>query len=149
MQKPNDADSPENYEYHRKHWLVTRNELLFFHTLLKEVDGFYYIAPQIHLSSLLNHKKPGQSWKGALSHIQRKSVDYVICSREKLIPVCAIELDDDSHLRADRQKRDKEVERIFQKAQLPLIRIKTHEQNDVQLLRKKLSDIPKPDHLEP
>ena len=148
-QGQNKRQPVQEYKYHRKWYLVTQSELSFFHTLLEVVHNFYYVVPQVHLSSLLNHKTWGQSWKGALSRIQRKSVDYVICSRKELTPVCAIELDDPSHSEPDRVERDKLVESIFEEAGIPLIRIKTQEQNNVQLLRDKLADIAIPSRIKP
>lgn len=38
--------------------------------------------------------------------------------------VCAIELDDASHEENERRIRDKEVERIFAEAKLPLVRFR-------------------------
>jgi very-short-patch-repair endonuclease len=43
-----------------------------------------------------------------------------------LSPILAIELDDMSHERSDRQERDREVERILKDANMPLLRIKNH-----------------------
>ena len=148
-QRQNTRPPVQEYKYQRKWYLVTPSELSFFHTLLGVVNDFYYVVPQVHLSSLLNHKTWGQSWKGALSRIQRKSVDYVICSRKELTPVCAIELDDPSHSEPDRIERDKLVESIFQEAGIPLIRIKTQEQNNISLLRGKLEGIAIPSRIKP
>lgn len=148
-QRQNTRQPVQDYKYQRKWYLVTRSELYFFHTLLKVVDKFYYVVPQVHLSSLLEHKTWGQNWKGALSRIQRKSVDYVICSRKELAPVCVIELDDPSHSLPERVQRDKFVEEVLQKAEVPLIRIKTHEQEDLQLLREKLAPVAIPKWVKP
>ena len=111
------------YSYHKKTFLLTKPEHDFYKVLESLLDNKYYIFPQTHLSSLLNHKIVGQSWKGALSHIDRKSVDYVICDKTYLSPLLVIELDDASHSRNDRRDRDKEVERIFEYSNLSLIRI--------------------------
>lgn len=104
--------------------LMSRTESEFFLKLDKAVGERYYVFPQIHLSALFDHHIDGQGWKYALGHINSKSVDYVLCSRETLKPTYAIELDDYTHDRPDRKKRDAEVERIFIEAALPLIRIK-------------------------
>ena len=88
--------SPKDYVYQRKLHLITPTELSFFQILMSVVDRrYYYIIPQVHLSSLLKHAIRGQNWYGAFQHINRKSVDYVICTLKGLNPVCAIELDDD------------------------------------------------------
>ena len=131
----------KDYKYCRKLYLVTRSELQFFKTLLSVVNQFYYVILQVHLSILLNHKTWGQNWKGALSRIDRKSVDYVICGRENLVPISAIELNDKSHARGDRVKRDRWVEQILKDAGLSLVRIRMHEQENVNFLVEKLNSI--------
>lgn len=116
---------------------MTRVEDEFFLKLERAVSERYYVFPQVHLSSLLDHHVKGQDWSYAFRHINGKSVDYVLCSRETLLPTYAIELDDYTHEQSDRRKRDKEVERIFDEASLPLVRFKTinvSEQDIIQTL---------------
>lgn len=116
---------------------MTRAEDEFFLKLERAVDERYYVFPQVHLSSLLDHHIDGQNWSYAFRHINGKSVDYILCNRETLQPTYAIELDDYSHEISDRRKRDKEVERIFEEANLPLVRFKNKnvsEQDIIQAL---------------
>ena len=116
---------------------MTGAEDEFFFKLERAVSERYYVFPQVHLSSLLDHHIEGQDWGYAFRHINGKSVDYVLCSRETLRPTYAIELDDYSHNQSDRRKRDKEVERIFEEANLPLVRFKNKnvsEQDIIQAL---------------
>jgi very-short-patch-repair endonuclease len=54
--------------------------------------------------------------------IAAKHVDFVLADHETLRPRIAIELDDSSHRRADRQERDALVNEIFRRAELPLLR---------------------------
>ena len=102
---------------------MTKGENEFFQILTKILQNKYYIFPQMHLTTFLEHKVTGQTWKGAKAHIDRLSVDYVICDKKYLSPIIAIELDDSTHNRGDRIVRDTEVERILQEAKVPLIRI--------------------------
>jgi very-short-patch-repair endonuclease len=101
---------------------MTKSESEFFRMLDKAVCDRYYIFPQAHLSAILNHKVPGQNWKYAFRHINGKSVDYVLCDKQTLKPVYAVELDDYTHSYSDRQERDQEVERMLQSAGIPLVR---------------------------
>lgn len=103
---------------------MTTSETSFFWKLQNVVDSRYLVFPQVHLSALLNHRVVGQDWKRAFYHINAKSVDYVLCSKTTLQPVYAIELDDPSHQREDRVRRDIEVERIFDEANIPLVRFR-------------------------
>lgn len=113
------------YQYRKRERLLTSNEHHFFNQLLVAIDSKYFVFPQIHLSSLFDHKINGQSWRGALSSIQRKSVDFVLCDKSTLEPIIAIELDDPTHNLPHRKIRDEYVEKIFSRTGLPLLRIGT------------------------
>ncbi|MFA5000208.1 MAG: DUF2726 domain-containing protein [Patescibacteria group bacterium] len=122
----NDAAEEEKikYQYKKKNFFLTRSEHYFYDALVDAVGKDYRIFAQVHLSALVNHKISGQDWRAALAHINRKSVDFLLCDKAYLSPKLAIELDDRSHERPDRQNRDWEVERIFQAVGLPLLRLK-------------------------
>jgi len=111
-----------DYRYRPKPRLMTPAEQTLYDQLRASLSDTYHIFPQIHLDAILDHTIKGQSWQGALSHIQRKSVDFVICD-QKMKPLLAIELDDHSHDQIDRIARDRVVEAIFQKIAIPLLRI--------------------------
>jgi len=116
----------KKFSYTPKDSLMTPSEMDFFWKLNKVVGDRYFIFPQVHLSALLDHHVVGQEWKYAFYHINGKSVDYVLCSKTTLQPIYAIELDDPSHDRADRIARDVEVERIFDEANIPLVRFREY-----------------------
>lgn len=134
------SDEVENldFEYKRKQYLLTKSEQEFFKVLNQVIDNQLYIFPQVHLSNLFEHKVYGQNWRGALNHIQRKSVDFVLCDKEYLKPLCAIELDDSSHNIQYRADRDETVEEIFKNANLPLIRIKNTGIWDKELIKQEI-----------
>ena len=113
---------PAMYHYERRDLIMTRAENEFFKMLDAAVGDNYYVFPQVHLSSLFEHKVHGQDWWKAFHHINRKSVDFVICDKQTVRPLAAIELDDWSNKLDKRQARDAEVERIFKGANFPLLR---------------------------
>lgn len=100
------------YQYTRKQFVMTQAENNFYQVLQQAVGSAYVIFPQVHLDTFLNHRTKGQNWAGALSTIQRKSVDFLICNRNYYNPLVAIELDDSSHQREDRIVRDAKVDAI-------------------------------------
>lgn len=112
------------YCYTAKSSMMTKTESEFFIKLDRIVSDKYYVFPQVHLSAILDHRVNGQGRKYAFSHINSKSVDYVLTNKDTLRPTYAIELDDSTHDRTDRHKRDLEVERIFKGANLPLLRFR-------------------------
>lgn len=112
-----------SYKYHAKNHVMTKREERFFRELCQIFEKQCYVIPQVHLSALLEHKVKGQSWKGAFAHIHQKSVDYVLLRKKDLSVLCAVELDDITHMTNDRKNRDTEVERIFKDAGIPLVRL--------------------------
>jgi len=116
---------PFEYHYSRRGLIMTAAEIRFFKHLELLIGKNYYIFPQIHLSTLFDHKIYGQHFWSAFQHINRKSVDFVVCSKDTVKPQFAIELDDRSHELEHRKQRDAEVERIFHIAGLPLVRFKS------------------------
>lgn len=114
------------YRYRRKNFFLTRAEHECYDALVEAVGQKYYIFAQVHLPTIVDHSIRGQDWRAALAHINRKSVDFVLCDKEYLSPKLAIELDDKSHERPDRQERDKEVERILREAGVKLLRLENN-----------------------
>lgn len=128
------------YRYERKKFFMTSAEHEFFNVLTKIVGEHYYIFPQAHLPSILDHKIPGQYYSAAFSHINQKSVDYVLCDKEYLSPKLVIELDDKTHEREDRKVRDVEVEQMLKEAGLPLLRIDNHGTFNEEELRSRIKE---------
>ena len=126
----NNSESTEikkaQYDYQAKQYFMTKSESDFFHMLNNVAGDRYFIFPQVHLSAIMDEKIKGQNWKAAFKHINGKSVDYVLCDRQTLKPVYAVELDDNTHTYKNRQERDKEVERMFQGAGVPLVRFSNY-----------------------
>ncbi|MDO4871885.1 MAG: DUF2726 domain-containing protein [bacterium] len=119
--KSNRIKSP--YFYTRKNKVMTEREIIFYRKLQKVCGNSIYIFPQIHLSNLFWHKIKGQNFAHAFRYINRLSVDYVLVDSRDFKTLFAIELDDSTHNQPERQKRDKIVNYIFEKAGIPLLRI--------------------------
>lgn len=131
-------DEKPKYDYKRRNWFLTKAEHEFYKTLVQAVDQDYIIFAQVHLPTLLDEKVVGQNWKAAFRHVSQKSVDFVLCDKAYISPKLAIELDDKSHDRPDRQDRDIEVERILKGAGMPLLRIQNHGTFNPQDLAQKI-----------
>ena len=129
------------YNYKRKQFFLSRSEHEFYKVMLTAIGDEYFVFAQVHLPTILEHKIPGQNWRGAFRHIDEKSVDFVLCNKTYLSPVLAIELDDKSHSRSDRQERDREVERILSGSGLPLLRIENRSSFNAEELTLKIREI--------
>jgi len=121
-----EVEGKPKYRYTRKQFFLTRAEHECYDALIAAVGDKYHVFAQVHLPTILDNKVKGQDWRAALAHINRKSVDFVLCDKAYISPKLAIELDDKSHERPDRQERDQEVERILNDAGVPLLRLENH-----------------------
>lgn len=114
----------ELYPYKHKKSLLTKAEQDFYHVLTTVTKGQITICPQIPLGALFYpDTRDASKNRGYYNRINRRWVDFVLCDPTNLKPLAAIELDDKSHNRPDRKKRDILVENVFKSANLPLIRI--------------------------
>lgn len=118
-----ESQGPKSYLYKRKPFFLSRAEHECYDALVQAVGNDYLIFAQVHLPTIIDHKVTGQNWRGAFSHINGKSVDFVLCDKAYIAPKLAIELDDRSHDRPDRKDRDLEVERVLKSAGVPLLRL--------------------------
>jgi len=113
--------------YIRKGKLFTPAEASFYHVLKSAVGHQYAIFGQVRVADLLIPQKglSKSEWQKHFNWISAKHVDFVLCDRESLQVMCAIELDDDTHTHVNRLKRDGFLDKAFQAAGLPLVRIRT------------------------
>jgi very-short-patch-repair endonuclease len=90
------------------------------------VDGRILILSKIRVADLFNVSSESRSarqkvfWSVACKHM-----DFALVEADILRPIAAIELDDASHQHADRQERDRVLDNLFEKANLPLLRFPT------------------------
>ena len=113
-----------NYHYRRKDFVMTKAENDFFSLLISILGDDCYVFPQVHLSTILDHRVKGQNYKAAFSYINQKSVDYVVCNKQYRRPILGIELDDWSHDGDVRKQRDINVDHIFKESGIPLLRLR-------------------------
>jgi len=137
---PGTNSSATKYRYTRKQFFLTRAEHECYDALVAAVGDKYHVFAQVHLPTILDNKVKGQDWRAALAHINRKSVDFVLCDKAYISPKLAIELDDKSHKRPDRQERDREVERILSEAGVPLLRLENKGRFDPPELAQRINE---------
>lgn len=125
----------EEYPYFKNPHFMTDAEKDFFRVLERIAGDKYHIIPQVELSHLLKVYKRRWGTYKFFNKIALKSIDFVLLSKESLNPVLGIELDDSTHFKYIRQKRDKFVNKILEEANFPLLRIKLQESNNVEYIR--------------
>lgn len=92
----------------------------------------YIVFPQIPLSQIVE-KHSDTNYRNELFRI----IDFCIFDRD-YYPLLCIEINDTTHLKKNRSKRDEKVSEILKSARLPLLTFWTYEGIDEQTLRKQL-----------
>lgn len=115
-----------------------------FYLVIRNLLGNYLtICPKVGLAEIFFVINPNENLS-AYNRINRKHVDFLICDPKTMQPKFAIELDDASHQREDREVRDEFVDSVFEAANLPLIHIPVKRTYDTAqlgyLFRKTLQD---------
>lgn len=107
-----------NNTYIKKEYLLTETELKFYKQLKKVTDELELtICPQVTLYEIIHTK----SFKD-FNKIKSKSIDFVITEPNLKIKLC-IELDDNTHYKNRRIKRDIFINKLFKDLDIKLLRI--------------------------
>jgi hypothetical protein len=119
--------------------LLTPAEQRFYEALDNAVNGRYAILAKVRVADILKLSSKSNSARHRLfMSIACKHVDFVLVEVEDLHPVAAVELDDSSHQRADRRKRDELLNNLFARAEFPLIRFPAAIRYDPSAIEKTL-----------
>ena len=112
------------FPYQRAGALFTPAEAAFLPALAQAAGPEIAVFGKVRLADLIQPRAglPRPKFLRALNRVTSKHVDFVLVDRDTLQPLAAVELDDRSHLRADRQARDRFVEGALAAAGLPLLR---------------------------
>ena len=92
-----------------------------YHVLRQAVGERVTVCAKVRLADVFFVARPNEN-AAARNRIAVKHVDFLLCDPATMRPLAGIELDDASHARADRQERDALVEKVFEAAELPLVR---------------------------
>jgi hypothetical protein len=116
--------APVSADFMAKESPFTAAEARFLRVLDDALGEEYRVFAKLRLADLLDVRgERGAAWLRAFNQISAKHVDFVVCRRETLEVVAAVELDDRSHQAPGRQRRDAFVDRVFATAELPLARV--------------------------
>ena len=106
--------------------LVSPAEKKFYEALDQAIDGRVMILSKVRVADLLSlTSQSAPARQRVFRSIACKHVDFLLAEAQNLRPLAAIELDDSTHRRTDRRKRDELLDDLFKKAELPLLRFKT------------------------
>lgn len=115
-------EAMDRFKYRpRKHLMVGSSKQCF--QILNDLFGQkFYVIPEVSLSSLLSHKVGVQDRYTAYRFIDHKSVDFVLCNKKSLRPICAVKLEDGIQNDAkDPGSNPRDMEKFFRSAHIPFI----------------------------
>jgi len=128
--------------------ILTAAETKFFQALQAAVGKHYTIFPQLPVWTLVQPESNDPvAARGFNNRISLKRIDFVLVEPASLKPYMAIELDDRSHQREDRQKRDAFVDQVLTQAGIRIVHIRASSTYDLQTIRTQigltlLEDVP-------
>ncbi len=110
----NDPKITKYYEMvYQRRALLTKHELKNYYVLRDIAErNNLLICPKVRLLDLLQPMSGIPNYRKFLYKVQSKHVDFVICDQDMNV-LAVVELDDRSHLRADRQERDQFVDAVL------------------------------------
>ena len=114
--------APDDYRLVKQ--LLTANERAFYEALRLALPVGTVIMVQVALNRVVEVRNPwrGDSWRDPRwNRIAQKSLDFVVMRSADARPVVVIELDDASHERPERRRRDELLDAVLASAGLPII----------------------------
>jgi len=125
--------------YEKKPYLFdSSSEFNLYKVLLELFGDKYFIFPQINYSHLIQPKKT--TWtdeRKYRSRIDRKSADFVLCDKERIVPQLVIELDGGVHNFKRKQARDEFIDEITKTVDLPILHLRVGNLNN-EIIRKEI-----------
>jgi len=142
IDKKNNNESEKNVEninyntlYSKKDYLLTQQELKFYKLIKMITDkNNLNIFSQVALYELVKSKNIKD-----FNKIKSKTIDFVITDINCKIKLC-IELDDPTHIKENRQQRDKFIEDLFNQLNIKLIRIPVQNYYNLKELEEKIKE---------
>lgn len=120
--------------------LLTKAERSFYGVLQQAVGENYSVFSKVRVADVLAPAKgmPKKEWRSAFNRISAKHFDFVLCDPGSLTVEFVLELNDKSHGRADRSKRDAFIREACSSAGLRLVEINAKASYSTQELRSQL-----------
>ncbi|WP_309400319.1 DUF2726 domain-containing protein [Cerasicoccus maritimus] len=146
-ESPIESDQPTaelDYPYSAVDRILSPAEELFSHALMEAIGDDWTALVKLRLADVLDVTATGKAYMPAFRRISQKHIDFLLIDPETTAPLLAIELDDRSHLRTDRQERDAFVDAALAAAGLPILHIPCAASYNAQFLRQEIQEILRP-----
>lgn len=110
-------------KYKLRQGLLSKAEINFYKALLDYKKDSNPVFAKIRLADIFTPEASGKGYMASFNKISAKHIDFLVCDKDTLKPIYAIELDDKSHLTEKAKKRDEFVNGVFSQTDLKIIRV--------------------------
>ncbi len=119
------VDTQDKYPYMNSGPLFSSAERSFLGVLSQAIGGNAQVFGKVRVADVVTPMKgmSRSNWQIAFNKISGKHFDYLLCDKNDLSVLCAIELNDSSHNSKSRKDRDKFLEGVCKAAGIQLIQI--------------------------
>lgn len=120
-----------------RRYLLTRCEADFFRVLWPLLGNRYLISCKVRLADLVTCS--ASDWaEGKANRISQKHIDFVVSCAHSSRIMLAIELDDRSHERPERKRRDTFLDALLAETGIRFLRVTARSRYDAEALRDEL-----------
>lgn len=132
-----------SFQYINRKKLMTPAERSFYGVLTQAVGNDIEIFSKVRLADIVSPENglSRSDWQKAFNKISAKHIDFVLCAKNNLEILCAIELNDSSHNARSRTDRDGLVETICRSAQVPFLTISAKASYNLEEVKKTISTV--------
>jgi len=128
--------------YAQRDDFLSSAELSFYKVLGQVIGDSVIVCPKVSLKDIFFVKTGDRSSFSSYNNkIHLKHVDFLICNKDTMKPICGIELDDSSHAKQNRVERDEFVDKVFQTAGLRLIRFTNKRSYTINEIEEKIKSV--------
>ena len=103
--------------------LFSKAEINFYRAFMEYKKDTNPVFAKVRLADVFSPSGKGKAYMSDFNKISAKHVDFLVCDKETMKPLYAIELDDKSHLSEKAKKRDDFVGKLFAQTGLALVRV--------------------------
>lgn len=128
--------------YQRRESLFSDAEKRFL-LVLQQAALDYHVYGKVRLADIVQVKQglAGRRFFQAFNRIACKHVDYVLCDKNSYAILCVIELDDASHQRPERRRRDQFVDTVMQAAGIPILHFPVRRNYQINAIKQRLQSV--------
>jgi len=124
--------------YRVREAVLSPAELSLYGVLRLAIGNRWVIFPKVRMIDIFS--PVGQDHRAGQNRLMPRHVDFLLCDPQTTRPVLAVELDDRSHERSDRQESDAFKDQVFRSAGIPLVRIRARANYSVEEIASALQN---------